>query len=137
MKVLIGLMSLFFLSVSFAQHKFIEMNPPKNKPYMKSQVERMDLIKAHKLTGVLGETETAMLAIHDTKGLNPRQIKRANELMEAENKDRKAIFAEIARFNKLNEKEKELLIRSAYEAYRNTDAKGTYYFEKKAWHKKY
>lgn len=137
MKVLVFALSFLFIISATAQHKFIEMNPPKAKKYMKNQIERMDLVKAHKLTGVLGETEKGMLGLHDISKLKPTQVKRAKDLMEAENKDRKAIFDEIARFNKLNAQEKELLLKSAFETYRNTDAKGTFYFEKAAWHKKY
>lgn len=137
MKVLVFVLSLIFTSLGLAQHKFLKTDLPSIKKNMKSQVERMDLIKAHKLTGVLGEADNAMLSLHSTENLKPAQIKRAKELMEAENADRKVILDEIAKHNKLNAKEKELLIRSSFETYRNMDAKGTYYYEKNAWHKKY
>ena len=137
MKVLLIAISLFVAITCLAQHKFLDMNAPGAKKHMKTQVERMELIKAHKLSGVLGESDTAMLMLHSTEGLKPAQIKRAKDLMAAENIDRKGIFDAITKHNKLNEKEKKLLIRSAYETYRNMDAKGTYYFEKESWHKKY
>lgn len=137
MKVLVFVLSFLFIVAAMAQHKFLQMNPLGAKKYMQKQVERMDLIKAHKLTGVLGETETGMLGIHDTSKLKPAQVKRAKELMEAENKDRKAIFDEIARVNKLTEKEKQMLLKSAFDTYRGTDAKGTFYYEKGAWYQKF
>jgi uncharacterized protein len=137
MKVLFSVMVMVFSLVVHAQHKFIEMTPPKAKPYLKKQLERMDAIKAFKLKGHIGESDNAMLAIRESKGLKPQQIEKMNKLVAEENKDRKAIFEEIAKFNKLNKSEKEILIKSAYETYRNTDAKGIYYKEKNTWQKRY
>ncbi len=137
MKVLLMSLCLLAATLVQAQHKFIEMNPPKAKPYLKSQLERMDAINQFRNEGVIGETDSAMLAIHDTSKLKAAQIKKVKEVMDAENKDRKAILDEIAKFNKLTDKEKEILIRSAYETHKNRSIKNSYYFEKDAWHKKY
>lgn len=137
MKVVLSLLLIGFAISSSAQHKMIEMYPPKAKSAIKAQQTRIDIINAHKYKGVLGEADNAMLALHETKGLSEKQIQFAKELIDKENKDRKIIFDEIAKYNKLSEKEKEFLIRSAFETYRNTSFKGTYYFEKNVWHKKY
>ena len=64
-----------------------------------------------------------------------RYAKRMKTLVEEENKDRKIIYDEIAK--PINYPlRKTMLIQSAYETYRNTDAKGIYYREN-VWHKRF
>lgn len=137
MKVVILILGFFAATLVQAQHKFIEMNPPKAKPYMKTQLDRMDAIREFKEKGIIGEADSALLAVHDTEKLTAAQIKKVKEYMDAENKDRTAIYNEIAKYNKLTAQEKEILIRSAYETNKNRDIKGSWYFEKNAWNKKY
>lgn len=137
MKVLLLFISLVTATLVQAQHKILEMNPPKAKPFMKNQLHRMEAIREYKLKGIIGETDSAMLAVRETGSMKPDQVKKVKDLVAAENKDRTAIYNEIGRFNKLNEKEKDILIRSAYETSKNRDIKNTYFFEKNAWHKKY
>lgn len=128
---------LIFFTTSQAQYKILEMSPPAAKKYLKSQLSRMDEVRKHKFSGYIGEAEGGMLAIHDIKSLPKAEQEKIKKLVELENKDRKAIFAAVAKHNKLNAKEKEMLSRSAFETYRNMDAKGVYYFENKKWQKKY
>lgn len=137
MKVLITLSFMLLSWVALAQHKIIEMNPPKAKPYLNRQIERMDLVKAHKLKGYIGEEDNGLLAIRETKGLSAKQIERMKTMVSEENKDRQGVYDEIVKFNKLSDKEREILIRSAYETSRNIDKKGIYYKEKGQWLKRF
>jgi uncharacterized protein len=138
MKVLYTfLLVVLFSMISEAQYKILEMSPPAAKKYLKSQLARMDDVRKHKFAGHIGEAEGGMLAIHEIKSLPKTDQDKIKKLVELENKDRKAIFAAVAKHNKLNSKEKEMLSRSAFETYRNMDAKGVYYFENKKWQKKY
>lgn len=97
----------------------------------------MNDVRKYKHSGHIGEADDAMLAIRDIKNLPNAEQEKVKKIVTDENKDRKGIYKAIAQFNKLNEKEKKMLIDSAYETYRNTDAKETYHFENKKWIKKY
>jgi uncharacterized protein YdbL (DUF1318 family) len=133
---------LFFISILFfnlgaqAQYKVLEMKPPAAKKHLKSQLERMDLVRKYKRTGQIGETDQATLAIREPKAIAAAELKQIKKVVDDENRDRQRIFDEIAKFNKLNKQEQGFLIKSAYETYRNTDAKGSYYLENKKWFKK-
>jgi uncharacterized protein len=131
------LLSFIFLSQSvLAQYKVLDMKPPKAQKYLKSQLARMDELRKYKYAGSIGETDQATVAIRDVKGLAESEQKKIKKVVDDENRDRKFIFNEIAKFNKLDKTEYGFLIKSAYETYRNTDAKGTYYLENKKWLKK-
>ncbi len=126
-----------FSWTALGQYKILQMSPPQAKKYLKSQLARMDDVRKYKHAGHIGEADDAMLAIRDIKTLPAAEQEKVKKIVADENKDRKSIYQAIAKFNKLNEKEKKMLIDSAYETYRNTDAKETYHFEKKKWIKKY
>lgn len=117
--------------------KKIEMNPPAAKKYLKSQLNRMDQVRRYKILGYIGEGEQAVLVVRDTKGLAKADQEKLNKVVVEENADRKAIFAAIAKYNKLSSQEYDFLLKSAYETYRNTDPKGTYYYEGRQWQKRY
>ncbi len=133
---LVWILSLLFSPV-MAQYKMLEMSPPKAKKILKTQLARMDEVRKYKQLGYIGEVETAFLDIRDPKVVPKADIEKVKKVVVDENKDRKTLYAVIAAHNKLNAKEKEMFIRSAYETYRNTDAKESYYFENKKWQKKY
>ena len=54
-----------------------------------------------------------------------------------ENKDRLEWYKAVIAYNKLSEKQKGFLIKSSYDTFKGTDAKGTYHYENKKWQKKY
>lgn len=138
MKPLIFVLTLIlFLSPVGAQYKMLEMSPPKAKKILKNQLARMDEVRKYKQLGYIGESETAFLDIREMKAIPKADQEKVKKVVADENKDRKNLYAVIAVHNKLNEKEKAMLIRSAFETYRNTDAKEMYYFENKKWQKKY
>lgn len=120
-----------------AQYKMIEMNPPKAKAPLKRQLDRMSQVQKYKFKGVIGETDQATIAIHDAKNLSKKEHDEVKKMVDAENKDRTSIFQAIIDFNKLNKKEREILVKSAFDTYKGIDAKGTFYYENKTWQKKY
>ena len=126
----------FSLSAS-GQYKIMQMSPPAAKKHFKSQLTRMDDIRKYKFAGYIGEADTGMLAIREIKSLSKDEQKKITKLVDDENKDRKQIYAILGKYNKLSEKEKVMLIRSAYETYKNMDSKKTYHFENKKWLQKF
>ncbi len=119
------------------QYKILQMSPPAAKKHFKSQLSRMDDIRKNKFAGYIGEADTGMLAIREIKALSKDEQKKITKLVDDENKDRKKIYAILMKHNKLNEKERAMLIRSAYETYKNMDSKKTYHFENKKWLQKF
>jgi uncharacterized protein len=136
-------MLIFFLSLSLClnasayDHKFYNMTPPKAKPLQKRQVKRMAALRDFKMAGFIGETDSGLLAIHDLSKVNARNQKILKKLVEDENKDRLQIFNEIMSYNRLKPEQKPVLIQNFFEVYRNTDPKGTFFYEKKVWQKHY
>lgn len=122
---------------AFGQYKILQMSPPAAKKYFKSQLSRMDDIRKNKFSGYIGEADTGLLAIREVKSLSKDEQKKIIKLLDDENKDRTQIYAILIKHNKLNEKEKTMLIRSAYETYKNMDSKKTYHFENKKWLQKF
>jgi uncharacterized protein YdbL (DUF1318 family) len=132
--------SVLIMACSFAvsgQYKILQMSPPAAKKHFKSQLTRMDEIRKHKFSGYIGEADNGMLAIREIKSLSKDEQKKITKLVDEENKDRKQIYVILAKHNKLNDKEKMMLIRSAYETYKNMDSKKTYHFENKKWLQKF
>lgn len=128
--------SMFLFQVS-ADHKFIEMMPPKVKKNFDNQLTRTKDIRDAKAKGYIGETEKGLLAIRELKGAKADEKKKIEKLVADENKDRQAIFEEIVRFNKLTERERGFLYRSTFETLRAIDLKGSFYYEKNRWEKKH
>jgi uncharacterized protein YdbL (DUF1318 family) len=132
--------SIFVMVLSMTaagQYKILQMSPPAAKKHFKSQLTRMDEIRKNKFAGYIGEADNGMLAIRDIKALSKDEQKKITKLVDDENKDRKQIYAILIKHNKLNEKEKAMLVRSAYETYKNMDSKKTYHLENKKWLQKF
>lgn len=119
------------------QYKILQMSPPAAKKYFKSQLTRMDDIRKAKFAGYIGEADDGLLAIREIKALSKDEQKKITKLVTDENKDRKQIYTILIKHNKLSEKEKVMLVRSAYETYRNMDSKKTFHFENKKWQQKF
>lgn len=138
MKALIGLIILAFSPLVWSyNYKIPKMTPPKAVKWQKRQLERMDIIDSIKGKGYAGESDNGLLKIRDLKGLKDVEKKVVEQSVADENIDRTNIYKEIAAYNKMKPHEKELLIKNAYEVYRNTSKKGTFYFEKGVWQKHY
>jgi len=122
---------------SFAQAKKIEMSPPSVKQLQLRRVDRQTALLVAKFKGYIGETDQGLIAVRDMKRLAKNEQEKITQLVTAENQDRLTWYKEVISFNKLNEQEKGFLIKSAFDTFKGTDAKGTYYYENKKWQKKY
>lgn len=129
------LIAFFSINVWSYDFKPIEMSPPKVKPYEKRQVARVPDIRKYKALGYIGESETGFLAINPTQAGKAEVQAQVKKLIDEENKDRQAVVNEVVKYNKLNAKQKEILIKTIYEVFRDSSAKGTFYFEKGTWQK--
>lgn len=132
------LLFLFFhTSWVYAQYKILQMQPPGSKKYYQSQLQRMDVVKKYKYSGAIGESDDGLLAIHDIKTLNKKEQETVQKTVASENKDRESIYKLVIKHNKLDAKEKKMFIESAFETYKNTDAKGTFFRQNNKWQQKF
>jgi hypothetical protein len=75
--------------------------------------------------------------VHEPREIPKAEKKAVEQLVKDENQDRLAWYKEIIAFNKMGEKEKVFLIKSAFKTFKGTDPKGAFYYENKQWQKKY
>ena len=93
------LAALSFVSEAFAQDADINVTNPAIRALKDSIKKRSDAIKPYMDRGNIGIAQDGLLAIRSADGLNLKERAEANQLIDAENKDREALYAEIAKAN--------------------------------------
>lgn len=138
MKQLLTILSIMLLVPADGLAKPLTSQPPGAKKYIKKQIQRKPVLRKYRYKGHVGEADTGYLAIRTLEGLKKEEKEKVKKLVEAENQDRKNIYAEVIKYNKLDtEKKKKIMIESFYHVYKNTSPKGNYFYENKTWQKKY
>jgi uncharacterized protein YdbL (DUF1318 family) len=92
-------LTLSFVSEAFAQDADINVTNPAIRALKDSIKKRSDAIKPYMDRGNIGIAQDGLLAIRSADGLNLKERAEANQLIDAENKDREALYAEIAKAN--------------------------------------
>ena len=92
-------LALSFVSEAFAQDADINVTNPAIRALKDSIRKRSDAIKPYMDRGNIGIAQDGLLAIRSADGLNLKERAEANQLIDAENKDREALYAEIAKAN--------------------------------------
>jgi uncharacterized protein len=92
-------LALSFVSEAFAQDADINVTNPAIRALKDSIKKRSDAIKPYMDRGNVGIARDGLLAIRSADGLNLKERAEANQLIDAENKDREALYAEIAKAN--------------------------------------
>jgi uncharacterized protein YdbL (DUF1318 family) len=133
----LSLVVLMLMPPAHAEFKKFEMDPPKAKGVNSRRLSRSDAVLMAKMKGYVGETDQGLLAVHEPERLPKAEKKQIEQLVKDENQDRIAWYKEVIAFNKMSEKEKSLLIKSAFNTFKGTDPKGAFYYENKQWQKKY
>jgi uncharacterized protein len=93
------LLALSFVSEAFAQDADINVTNPAIRALKESIKNRSNAIKPYMDRGNIGIARDGLLAIRSTDGLNLKERAEVNQLIDAENKDREALYAEIAKAN--------------------------------------
>jgi uncharacterized protein YdbL (DUF1318 family) len=91
--------TLSFVSEAFAQDADINVTNPAIRALKESIKNRSNAIKPYIDRGNIGIAQDGLLAIRSADGLNLKERAEANQLIDAENKDREALYAEIAKAN--------------------------------------
>ena len=93
------LLALSFVSEAFAQDADINVTNPAIRALKESIKKRSNAIKPYMDRGNIGIARDGLLAIRSADGLNLKERAEVNQLIDAENKDREALYAEIAKAN--------------------------------------
>ena len=91
--------SLTFVSEAQAQEADINVSNPAIRALKDSIKQRAGAIKPFMDRGNIGIGQDGLLTIRTTDGLNLKERAEAQQLVDAENRDREALYAEIAKAN--------------------------------------
>jgi uncharacterized protein YdbL (DUF1318 family) len=85
-----------------AQEADINISNPAIRALKASIKTRSDAIKPFMDRGHIGIAQDGLLAIRSTEGLNLKERAEVKQLVDAENRDREALYAEIAKANNIS-----------------------------------
>jgi uncharacterized protein YdbL (DUF1318 family) len=88
-----------FINQALAQEADINVSNPAIRALKDSIKNRSDAIKPFMDKGNIGLAQDGLLAIRSSDGLNLKERAETTQLVEAENRDREALYAEIAKAN--------------------------------------
>jgi uncharacterized protein YdbL (DUF1318 family) len=92
-----------FVSEAFAQEADINVTNPAIRALKDSIRKRSDALKPYLDKGNVGIGQDGLLALRSADGLNLKERAEVNQLLEAENKDREALYVEIAKANSISQ----------------------------------
>jgi len=84
---------------AFAQEPDVNVSNPAIRSLKESIRNRSESIKPFMDKGSVGLNRDGLLAVRATEGLNLKERAEVQQLVEAENRDREALYAEIAKAN--------------------------------------
>jgi uncharacterized protein YdbL (DUF1318 family) len=82
----------------------IEVSTPAIRALKKSMKKRFAMLKPYYVRGVVGENNRGYLEIRDSASLSLKEKARLKSLVKDENRDRRALYEEIIRANKMDAK---------------------------------
>jgi uncharacterized protein YdbL (DUF1318 family) len=90
-----------FVEQAYAQDADINVSNPAIRALKESIRVRSDAIKPYMDRGNIGIARDGMLALRSTDGLSLKERADTQQLVSAENRDREALYAEIAKANNI------------------------------------
>lgn len=88
-------------AAAFAQEADINVSNPAIRGLKESIKRRSAAIKPYMDKGNAGITQDGLLTVRNTDGLNLKERAEVQQLIEAENRDREALYVEIAKANNI------------------------------------
>jgi uncharacterized protein YdbL (DUF1318 family) len=93
---------LSWVSEAQAQEADINVSNPAIRALKDAIRERSNAIKPYMDRGNIGLAQDGLLTIRSTDGLNLKERAEAKQLVDAENRDRESLYAEIAKANNIS-----------------------------------
>jgi uncharacterized protein YdbL (DUF1318 family) len=97
----LGNLSLGLVREAFAQEADINVSNPAIRGLRESIKRRSGAIKPYMDKGNAGINQDGMLVVRSSEGLSLKERAEVQQLIEAENRDREALYAEIAKANNI------------------------------------
>jgi uncharacterized protein len=94
-------LTLGFIGTAHAQEADINVSNPAIRALKDSIKQRSDAIKPYMDRGNVGIGQDGLLAVRSTDGLSLKERADVKQLVDAENRDREALYAEIAKANNI------------------------------------
>jgi uncharacterized protein len=94
-------LSFSLVGQAFAQEPDINVSNPAIRGFKESIKRRSGAIKPYMDKGNAGINQDGLLAVRSTDGLNLKERAELQQLIEAENRDRETLYAEIAKANNI------------------------------------
>lgn len=94
-------LSVSFFAMAHAQEADINVSNPAIRALKDSIKQRSDAIKPYMDRGHVGIAQDGLLAIRNSDGLSLKERAEIKQLVDAENRDREALYAEIAKANNI------------------------------------
>ena len=117
----------FFISSAQAQQPDIDISSPAINKLKGAMKQRHNKLEAFYASGAVGMDNGGLLTLRDPKAVAIKDRNAANQLVTAENRDRNALYAEIAKANGHPEWEQD--IRSTFARRWVANAPGGWYFQ--------
>ena len=95
-------LSISFFGIAHAQEADINVSNPAIRALKDSIKQRSDAIKPYMDRGHVGIAQDGLLAIRNTDGLGLKERAEIKQLVDAENRDRETLYAEIAKANNID-----------------------------------
>jgi uncharacterized protein YdbL (DUF1318 family) len=95
-------LSLGFVGAAQAQEADINVSNPAIRALKDSIKRRSEAIKPYMDKGNIGIDQDGLLALRNSDGLNLKERAETQQLIAAENRDREALYAEIAKANNID-----------------------------------
>ena len=97
-----GIVSLAVVTEAFAQEADINVSNPAIRGLRESIKRRSGSIKPYLDKGNAGINQNGLLVVRSSDGLSLKERAEVQQLIEAENRDREALYAEIAKANNIS-----------------------------------
>jgi uncharacterized protein YdbL (DUF1318 family) len=95
-------LSLGFVGAAHAQEADINVSNPAIRALKDSIKRRSEAVKPYMDKGNIGIGQDGLLALRNSDGLNLKERAETQQLIAAENRDREALYAEIAKANNID-----------------------------------
>jgi uncharacterized protein YdbL (DUF1318 family) len=95
------LASLGLIAAAHAQEADINVSNPAIRALKDSIKQRSDALKPYMDRGAVGIAQDGLLAVRDSDGLSLKERADVKQLVDAENRDRESLYAEIAKANNI------------------------------------
>lgn len=94
-------LSFSLIGVAYAQEPDINVSNPAIRALKDSIKQRSEAIKPYMDRGNVGIAQDGLLAVRNTDGLSLKERADITQLVQAENRDRESLYAEIAKANNI------------------------------------